>query len=56
MTETESEINININIPSVSKPIAVVEGLRDQILRSDAAKFWISISGPTNFRLAFFFF
>ena len=30
--------------------------LRDQILRSDAAKFWISISGPTNFRLAFFFF
>ena len=27
-----------------------------QILRSDAAKFWTSISGPTNFRLDFFFF
>ena len=42
--------------PSVPKLIAVVEGLRDQILRSDTAKFWTSIYGPTNFRLAFFFF
>ena len=43
-------------IPSVSKPIAVVEGLRNQGLRSDEAKRRTSVSGPTNFRLAFFLF
>ena len=36
--------------------IAVVEGLRNQRLRSFAAKLQTSASGPTNLRLAFFFF
>ena len=40
--------------PSVSKPITVVEGLRDQRLRSDAAKLQTSVSGPTNFLLGLF--
>ena len=45
-----------MDVISVSKPIAVVEGLRDQRLRSDAAKLWTVVSGPANFSLAYFLF
>ena len=48
--------NLLCMLPSVSKPIAVVEGLRDQRLRFDAAKLQTSVSGPTNFCLAFILF
>ena len=46
---TELEVSISSSLPSVSKPIAIVEGLRDQSLRSDAAKLQTS----ANFHLAF---
>ena len=49
----ESKLYFHVSVPSVSKPIAVVEGLRYQRLRLDAAKLRTSVSGQTDFRLAF---
>ena len=43
-------------VPSDSKPIAVVERLRNQRLWPDAMLLRTSVSGPTNFIVTFFFF
>ena len=47
---------LHIIFPSISKTIAMVKGLRDLRLRSDAAKLRTSVSGTTSFRLVLFFF
>ena len=54
MRDESQEEDMDAN-SSVSKPNAVVKGLKSHRSRSDA-KLRTSVSGPTNFCLAFFLF